>query len=161
MENTSKFISLLLALVLLSAMGSAEDLLKPLIDSFFNAIKAVVDIIAGFIFGVFPGLEESINNLLSGDLLWPISDWAPWIRGLYWLFYIALFFAIMAIIAKLWSMGKHFIVNTIVGILLLLILIHVLGVEMKISLLKLTIIAIFGIPGVIFILILHYLGVPL
>jgi len=161
MENASKFISLLLALVLLSAVGSAEDKLKPLIDSFFNLMKAVVDAIAELVFEVFPGLEESINNLLSGDPLWPISDWAPWIRSLYWLFYIALFFAIMAIIAKLWGMGKHFIVNTIVGILLLLILIHVLGVEMEISLLKLTITAIFGIPGVIFILILHYLGVPL
>jgi len=161
MENKTKFISLLLVLVLLSTIVSAEDLLKPLIDTFFSAIKAVVDIIAGFIFGVFPGLEESIDNLLSGDLLWPISDWAPWIRSLYWLFYLAAFFAIIAIIAKLWSMGKHFIVNTVVGILLLLILIHVLGVKIEITLLKLIITAIFGIPGVIFILILHYLGISL
>ncbi|MBN2015019.1 MAG: pro-sigmaK processing inhibitor BofA family protein [Candidatus Altiarchaeota archaeon] len=58
-------------------------------------------------------------------------------------------------------MGKHFMINTIVGILLLLILIHVLGVGIQITILALIITAVFGIPGVIFIVMLHYLGIPL
>lgn len=157
MENTTMLVSILLVLFLLSATASAEDLLKPIIDDFFNAMKALVDVIAGFIFGLFPGLEESFK----GDPLGPIAGFFPWIRSFYWLFYLAVFFAVMAVIAKLWGMGKHFIINTVVGILLLLILIHVLGVEMEITILTLIITAIFGIPGVIFILMLHYLGIPL
>jgi hypothetical protein len=161
MKITRKFLSAIFLILLLSAVVSAEDKLKPIVDAFFNAIKAVVDAIAGFIFGVFPGLENSIKNLFSADLLWPISDWAPWVRGLYWLFYLAAFFAVMAVIAKLWSLSKRYIVNSVVGVLLLLILIHIFGVGVKITLLKLIITAIFGIPGVIFILFLHYLGVSL
>ncbi len=161
MKITIKFLAVILLILLLSIIVSADDKLKPIIDTFFNAIKAVVDAISGFIFGFFPGLEESINSLLSRDFLWPVSEWLPWIRSLYWLFYLAAFFAIIAIIAKLWSLSKRYILNSIVGVLLLLILIHIFDVEMKITLLKLIITAIFGVPGVIFILILHYLRIPL
>jgi hypothetical protein len=83
------------------------------------------------------------------------------VRGLYWLVYLAAFFAVFAVLAKLWSMGEHFVINTIVGLLLLLVLIHIFGVEIQITLLVLILTAIFGVPGVIFVLILHYLGIPL
>lgn len=155
MENKKLALSLLIIVLISTASG--EDLLKPLIDDFFNAMKSLVDVIAGFVFGLFPGLEESF----AGDPLGPIAGFFPWIRSLYWLFYLAVFFAVMAVIAKLWGMGKHFMINTIVGILLLLILIHVLGVGIQITILALIITAVFGIPGVIFIVMLHYLGIPL
>jgi hypothetical protein len=152
-----KILVLLMGLMLLTSVACAEDLLKPLIDTFFGAIKALVDIIVSVIFGLFPGLKES----LSADILAPIAkDW-PWIRGFYWLIYLAAFFAVMAILAKLWSMGEHFILNTIAGLILLLILIHLFGVEIQITLLVLILTAIFGVPGVILVVILHYLGIPL
>jgi hypothetical protein len=152
-----KILVLLMGLILLTSVACAEDLLKPLIDTFFGAIKGLIDIIAAIIFGLFPGLKES----LSADILAPVAkDW-PWIRGFYWLVYLAAFLAVIAILAKLWSMGEHFVINTIVGLLLLLVLIHIFGVEIQITLLVLILTAIFGVPGVIFVLILHYLGIPL
>ena len=140
---------------------AAEDMLKPMIDSLFNAIKSLIDKILDFLYLLFPSLGNSIRNLFSYDILYPISEWFPFIRNFYFLFYLAAFFAIMLIIAKLWSLSKHYIINSIVGIILLMILIHFLGVEIQVTILKLIIIAIFGIPGLIFILILHYLGIPL
>ncbi len=159
MKIAIKSLLIIFLIILLSAAVSAEDMLKPIIDTLFNAIKTLVNAILNFIYGFFPGLRESVNNLLSGDLLWPISNQFPWVRSLYWLFYLAAFFAIMAVIAKLWSLSKRYIINSIVGMILLLIIIHLFGVEIKITLLKLIIIAVFGVPGVIFILLLHYLGI--
>lgn len=159
MKIAIKSLLIIFLIILLSAAVSAEDMLKPIIDTLFNAIKTLVNALLNFIYGFFPGLKESVNNLLSGDLLGPISNQFPWVRSLYWLFYLAAFFVIMAVIAKLWSLSKRYIINSIVGMILLLIIIHIFGVEIKITLLKLIIIAVFGVPGVIFILLLHYLGI--
>lgn len=154
---SDRLLALLAAVLLLSSVASAEDKLKPLIDTFFNAIKSLADLITEAVFGLFPGLRQS----LSADILAPIAVHFPWIRGFYWLFYLAVFFVVMAVIAKIWSMGQHFIVNTVVGLIILLILVHLLGVELKITVLVLVITAIFGVPGVIFVVLMHYVGIPL
>ncbi len=151
----NKALVLLAALVLLSSTACAEDLLKPIIDVFFSIIKWFVDIISGFFFALFPGL----GDWFKADPLAPVARLIPWIRGFYWLIYLAVFLAVMAVLAKLWSMSIHYITNSVAGVILMLILIHVLGVEIRITLLSLIITALFGVPGVIFVVMLHYLGI--
>ena len=157
MDKKSKLVTAIFLSALTIQNVCAEDLLKPLIDTFFNAMKALYGMIAGFIFNLFPGLQNSF----AANPFGPIANIIPGIENLAWLFYLAVFFAVIAVVAKMWMMGKHFIVNTVVGLLLLLILIHVLGVGIEITILKLILTAIFGIPGVILVVILHYLGIPI
>jgi len=154
---------LVISLLFLSVVQfvSAEDKLKPVLEQLYDATQQIVDRVEEIVYGFFPGLEDSVENLKSIFLSSPVLEWFPNLRGFFWLFYVAAFFAIMAIIAKVWSMSKHFILNSVVGIIILLILVHYFDVEIKVTLLKLALIAIFGVPGVLFVLIAHYLGIPL
>ncbi|MBN2251935.1 MAG: pro-sigmaK processing inhibitor BofA family protein [Candidatus Altiarchaeota archaeon] len=83
----------------------------------------------------------------------------PPLKGFHWAFYLALFIAILAVLCKLWEKSQKYVINAVVGLILLLLLIHVLGVELRITLLSLILASLFGIPGVIFIVAMHYLGV--
>ncbi len=154
---------LIISLLFLSVVQSvsAEDKLKPVLERLYNATQQIVDRVEKIAYGFFPGLEDSIENLTSIFLSSPVFEWFPNLRNFFWLFYVAAFFAILGILAKVWSMSKHLILNSVIGIIILLILIHYLDVEIKVTLLKLALIAIFGIPGVLFVLIAHYLGIPL
>ena len=140
---------------------SAEDKLKPALEQLYNATQQIVDKIQEIVYGFFPGLEASVEEIKALFLSSPVLEWFPNLKGFFWLFYVAAFFAILAILAKVWSMSKHFIINSVVGIIILLILVHYFDVEIQVTILKLVIIAIFGIPGVLFVLIAHYLGIPL
>jgi len=154
---------LIISLLFLSIVQSvsAEDTLKPILEQLYNATQQIVDKTQEIVYGFFPGLEDSIEELKALFLKSPVLEWFPVIKDFFWLFYVAAFFVILAAIAKVWSMSKHFIINSVVGIIILLLLIHYFDVGIEVTILKLVLIAIFGIPGVLFVLIAHYLGIPL
>jgi hypothetical protein len=144
--------SLMLATLTLSV--AAEDKLKPFVDQSFNTVKQADDRIAGLLYSLFPSLQESVaRTIVSAD------KFLPFMKDFHWIYYLAGFIAIIAVLVKIWELGKKFLINSVVGVLLLLICIHVLGVELKVSLLTLLVTGILGVPGVLLILLLHYLGV--
>ena len=154
---------LIISLLFLSIVqsASAEDTLKPALEQLYNAIQQIVDKIQEIVYGFFPGLEASVEGIKAVFLSSPVLEWFPILHDYFWLFYVAAFFVIIAILAKVWSMSKNFIINSVVGIIILLILVHYFDVGIQVTILKLALIAIFGVPGVLFVLIAHYLGIPL
>jgi len=140
---------------------SAEDKLKPMIDRLNEATHKFVDKILEILYEYFPHLEESVKEVKSGEYFSPVTDLLPFLKDIQWIFYVAAFFVIMAVLAKIWSISKQFIINSVAGIIMLLIAIHVFEVEIKVTLLKLVLIALFGVPGTLFVLVAHYWGIPL
>ncbi len=153
-RQSAKFAASSLALVFLALSASAEDKLKPFVDQSFNAIKQADDKVAGLVYSLFPSLKESLAGTIGSA-----DRFLPFMKDFHWIYYLAGFIVIIAVLVKIWELGKHFLINSVVGILLLLICIHVLGVEIKVSLLTLLVTGILGVPGVLLILLLHYLGV--
>ena len=141
-------------MVLLSGYAAAEDKLKPFIDYLAKIIQGLSDPLLRTFYSLFPTFEESLTTFMSS-----LDKTLPFLKDFHWIVYIALFFVLMAILAKMWEMSKHYVYNSIVGVVLLLICIHLLGVELKITLLTLLITAVFGVPGVLLILIAHYMGI--
>ena len=141
-------------MVLLSGYAVAEDKLKPFIDNLAKMIQGLSDPLIRTFYSLFPTFEGSLTSFMSS-----LDQFLPFLKDFHWLVYLALFFVLMAILAKMWEMSKHYIYNSIVGVVLLLICIHLLGVELKITLLTLLITVVFGVPGVLFILIAHYTGI--
>ncbi len=156
MKKLNLILITLLSTLLIVSTASAEDKLKPILDSIYNAIKALVDKTGGIIFSIFPSLQNSIEGILNS-----IDNFLPFMKDFHWVYYILIFIAIIAILAELWHMSRYYIINSISGIIFLLILIHVVGVEIQVTLPVLVLIVLFGIPGVLLILILHYLGIYL
>jgi inhibitor of the pro-sigma K processing machinery len=140
--------------LLLSGYASAEDKLKPFIDYAAKMIQGLTNPLVRVFYSLFPTFEESLTSFMGS-----LDQSLPFLKEFHWVVYLALFFVLMAILAKMWEMSKHYIYNSIVGVLLLLVCIHILGVELKITLLTLLITAVFGVPGVLFILIAHYTGI--
>ena len=145
-----------LSALLITPTVSAEDKLKPVLDSIYNAIKALVDKTGGIIFSIFPSLQNSIEGILNS-----IDKFLPFMKDFHWVYYILIFIAIIAILAELWRMSEYYIINSISGIIFLLILIHIFGVEIHVTLPVLILIVLFGIPGVLLITLLHYMGIHL
>ena len=159
---------LLICILFLSIYVSAEDQLKPVLDEIsdsiniifsdlFGNIKLVVDKIGEIFFGIFPGLDESLENLFFWD---PEEDYLAWVvplRGLFWMIYIAAFIVIAAIMVQLWQMSKRLAYNTVSGMALILLLIHVLGVEIKFTVFNVLLVVLLGVPGTLLILLFHYL----
>jgi hypothetical protein len=145
---------LLVALVLiiyLSNFAATEDKLKPVIDEVCSIISAVSGGLGDIFFSLLPSFEDSLNEMMDFiDLTF------PFMKDFHWVIYLAIFLAVMLVLSRLWKISRHYIWNSITGIILLLILIHPLGVEIKITLLTLIIVALFGVPGVLFTLIMHY-----
>ena len=143
-----------LSILLLCGFAAAEDKLKPFVDKTYSVIKEVDTRIGEFLFSLFPSFRESLNaTMKSMDRVF------PFIAGFHWVFYVAIFIGILATLSRLYDISKRYVINSILGIALLLIFIHVLGVELKITLLTLIITALLGVPGVLFVLILHYMGI--
>lgn len=140
--------------LLIASTVSADDRLKPILDTIYNAIKTLIDKLGGIISSLFPSLDKSIEGMLN-----LIYKFLPFMKDFNWIFYILLFVVILIILTELWDMSKYYIMNTISGVILLLILIHVLGVGIRVTLPAFILIILFGIPGVLLILILHYLGI--
>ena len=151
---SSKFALLFSAVLLLIGCASAEDKLKPFVEETYKVIQQADKKVAVFLFSLFPSLQDSLDSTMHS-----IDVFLPFMKGFHWVFYLAGFIAFIAVFVKLWDMSKRYIINSIVGILLLLICIHVLGVELKITILSLLITALFGVLGVVFILVMHYIGV--
>lgn len=141
-------------MILLSGYAAAEDKLKPFIDYTAKTIQGLSNPLIRIFFSLFPTFEESLTSFMDS-----LDQFLPFLKEFHWLVYLALFLVLMAILAKMWEMSKHYIYNSIVGVVLLLICIHILGVELKITLLTLLITAVFGVPGVLFILLAHYAGI--
>ena len=141
-------------IVLLSGHAAAEDKLKPFIDNLAKMIQGLSTPLIRTFYSLFPTFEGSLTSFMSS-----LDQTLPFLKDYHWLVYLALFFVLMAILAKMWEMSKHYVYNSIAGVVLLLICIHLLGVELKITLLTLLITAVFGVPGVLFILIAHYTGI--
>jgi len=154
---------LIISLFFLSMLQSvsADDKLKPMLERLQEATQKFVDKILEILYGFFPHLEESVEEVKSGEYFEPVTELLPFLKDLYWIFYVAAFFVILAVLAKMWSMSKRFIINSVAGIALLLIAIHVLEVDIKVTILKLILIALFGVPGTVFVLIAHYWGISL
>jgi hypothetical protein len=149
-----KAFTIALLIVFLSSYASAEDKLKPFIDYFAKMIQGLSAPLVRTFYSLFPTFEESLSSFMGS-----LDRTLPFLKDFHWIVYLAMFFVLMAILAKMWEMSKHYIYNSIVGVVLLLICIHLLGVELKITLLTLLITAVFGVPGVLFILIAHYAGI--
>ena len=149
-----KALAIVLLMVLLSSYASAEDKLKPFIDNLAKMLQGLSTPLIRTFYSLFPTFEGSLTSFMSS-----LDQTLPFLKDFHWLVYLALFFVLMAILAKMWEMSKQYIYNSIVGVVLLLICIHVLGVELKITLLTLLITAVFGVPGVLFILMAHYTGI--
>ncbi|MFZ2456577.1 MAG: pro-sigmaK processing inhibitor BofA family protein [Candidatus Altiarchaeia archaeon] len=141
-------------MVLLSGYAAAEDKLKPFIDYGAKMVQELSNPLIRAFFSLFPSFEGSLASFMGS-----LDETLPFLKGFHWLIYIALFFVLMAILAKMWEMSKHYIYNSIAGVVLLLVCIHLLGVELKITLMTLLITAVFGVPGVLFVLIAHYTGI--
>jgi inhibitor of the pro-sigma K processing machinery len=141
-------------MILLSGYAAAEDKLKPFIDYGTKMIQGVTDPLIRAFFSLFPTFEGSLTSFMGS-----LDQFLPFLKEFHWVVYLAMFFVMIAILAKMWEMSKHYIYNSIVGVILLLICIHVLGVELKITLMTLLITAVFGVPGVLFILLAHYTGI--
>lgn len=154
--NLKKPVTTALLVAFMSQYASAEDKLKPAIDYSTGILRGLLDPFIKLFYSLFPSFEESLTSFMGS-----LDQTFPFLREFHWLVYIALFFVLMAILAKVWSLSKQYIYNSIVGVLLLLICIHLLGVELRITLLSLLITAVFGVPGVLFLLIMHYSGIIL
>lgn len=74
---------------------------------------------------------------------------------------IVLFMVILAVIAVYYflKIAKHLIVNTVLGLIFLLLTHFVLDIGIEITLPVLLIFAIGGVPGAALVIILHLLGV--
>jgi hypothetical protein len=141
-------------LIVFSGCAFAEDKLKPYVDYLAETAHTVSGSLLSAFYSLFPSLEESVAAFINS-----VDATMPFLKDYHWLVYLAIFFVVMAVIAKLWKMSENYMINSIVGVILLLICIHLLGVELKITLLSLVITAIFGVPGVLFILGAHYAGI--
>jgi hypothetical protein len=141
-------------MVLLSSYAAAEDKLKPFIDYFAQMAQGLSSQAIRTFYSLFPSLEESMASFMGS-----LERTLPFLKDFHWAVYIAMFFIVIAILAKMMEMSKNYIYNSIVGMILLLICIHVLGVELKITLFTLLVTAVFGVPGVLFTLVMHYMGV--
>ena len=81
------------------------------------------------------------------------------------LIYLLLAIIIVIVLLKVFKLGSKVIINSIVGIILLFLsnaLFNLFGLELVIDINLLTVIicAIAGIPGVILIIVLAFLGIP-
>ncbi len=81
------------------------------------------------------------------------------------LLYLLLAIIIVIVLFKVFKLGSKVIINSIVGIILLFLtntLFNLFGLELTISINLLTVIicAIAGIPGVVLIIVLAFLGIP-
>jgi len=146
--------SITLLLLLGCGLASAEDRLKPYVDKIYPVIMEVDNRIGEFIFALFPTFRESLTATMKS-----MDRAFPFIAGFHWVFYVAIFIGILATLSRLYDISKRYVINSILGIVLLLVLIHVLGVELKITLFTLIATALLGIPGVLLVLILHYMGI--
>lgn len=141
-------------LLILMHQVSANDTIGSATDKFFNAIKTLTGIISGIILFLFP-LKASLE--IMEDSMFALF---PFMKDMIWLAYLAIFLLIMAILEKLWEISKRLIINVIVGLILLLTITHVFGVDIQFSLMGMVVVMIFGVPGVLFVLLMHYLGIP-
>ncbi len=148
-------------LLSLCLSASAEDKLKPLLDGLYNSMKHVVDAVAGLLFSLFPGLRDSLHGLFFWEPEEEYLSWVISLRSLFWIFYIAAFIVLVAFLLQLWSMSRRYLYNTITGIAILLICIHLLGVGIEFTLLNLMLVILLGIPGAVIVVAFHYIGVPI
>ncbi|MEA1924860.1 MAG: hypothetical protein U9M95_03230 [Candidatus Altiarchaeota archaeon] len=156
-----KVILLTILLLSLSMSACAEDKLKPLLEGVYNSMKGVVDSVAGLIFNMFPGLRESLYSLFFWEPQEEYLSWVISLRSLFWLVYIAAFIVLIAFLLQIWSMSKRYLYNTITGIGILLVCIHLLEVEIEFTLLNLILVVLLGIPGAVIVIALQYIGIPI
>ncbi|GEM_PF-1048754 len=160
--NKAFKIILLTALLLsLSMSACAEDKLKPLLIGLYNSIKVVVDMVAGLIFNLFPGLRESLYSLFFWEPQEEYLSWVISLRSLFWIFYIAAFIVLIAFLLQIWSLSKRYLYNTVTGLGILLVCIHLLEVELEFTLLNLILVVLLGIPGALIVIGFQYIGIPI
>jgi hypothetical protein len=147
-------LALAFLIVFLSGHAAAEDKLKPFIDYLAKMIQELSSPLIRAFYSLFPTFEGSLTSFMGS-----LDRTLPFLKDFHWLVYLAMFFVLMAILAKMWEMSKQYIYNSILGVILLLICIHTLGVELKITLFTLLVTAVFGVPGVLFTLVMHYMGI--
>ena len=145
-----------LLMFLLSGYACAEDKLKPYVDLVGGFFSNVGSFIGRFFYGLFPSLERSVNQNMTF-----LDGLLPAFKEYHWIFYLALAFFVLAILSKVWENARRYVMNSIGGIILLLILIHLFGVEIEVTVWVLLLTALFGIPGVLFVAILHYAGISI
>jgi len=161
MNKKGIFVLVLILFTLLAVDVAAEDRLKPALEGVYNSIKGVVDAVAGLLFNLFPGLKDSLMSLFYWEPQEAYLSWVISLRSLFWLVYVAVFIVLIAFLLQIWSMSKRYLVNTITGLLILLICIHLLGVPIGFSILNLILVVLLGIPGALIVIAFYYLGVPI
>lgn len=153
MKKTQTAIALAL-LMLFSGYASAEDKLKPYVDRAKGFLSSFSSAAGESFYGLFPYLEKSVNENMNF-----LDRLVPAFKEYHWVFYLAVAFIVLATLSKLWENARHYVLNSVGGIILLLILIHVLGVEIEVTVWVLLFTALFGIPGVLFVVVMHYAGI--
>lgn len=153
-RDLNKILITSILILYLSSFAAADDKLKPVLDEIYGVIKTIAGKLRDIFFSFFPSFEDYLTETMDF-----IDKNFPIMKDFHWIIYLAIFFAVMAILSKLWEISRYYIINSVIGIILLLILIHILEVKIKITLLTLIIVTLFGVPGILFILILHYCGI--
>jgi len=156
MDYKNGFVALLaLGMILLASIGtvSADDQLKPYLDQAYKFMKDSDQNAGNTFFRFFPGFEDSLNSTLS----W-LDEKISFMKDNHWIFYVVFFIVVVSLLIKVWERSDGYVINSIVGIAALLILIHVLGVLIRVTLLRFALVLVLGLGGVLIVLAMHYLG---
>jgi hypothetical protein len=145
-------------------------------------INSIFDRITQNIYSFLPDIKDSFDGSANATSKLPLPTEYSWI------FYLIAFLAGLTILSRIWQMikgaslglinflkaltiitsfsniweiGKKLFENASIGIFLLLVIIHLLGVQLKVTVLILILTILLGVKGVLFVLVMHYLGIPL
>ena len=169
-------------LMILSVCAAAEDLNKTSDNQAAKIIIGTADRLTHTVYALFPNVGGSVNGTANTESELPLP------KEYSWIFYLIAFLAgltilsriwqmikgaslglinflralaIMASFSNIWEIGKKLFENAAIGIFLLLVIIHLLGVQIKVTVLALILTILLGVKGVLFVLVMHYLGVQL
>lgn len=151
--NKKWFLVLALSLSL-CGFAAAEEKKGGYVDDFGRYLKEFDEKAGATFFRLFPNLEESLNKTTES-----IDGFMPFMRDYHWVIYLLLFFVVVGLLIKVWEESSHYLVNSLLGLILLITCIHLLEMKINVTLFGLIITLILGVPGVLVILALHYLGV--
>jgi hypothetical protein len=169
-------------LMILSVCAAAEDLNKTSDNPAAKIIIGTADRLTHTVTALFPSAEGSLNGTANTESQLPLP------KEYSWIFYLIAFLAGLTILSRIWQMikgaslglinflkalaimasfsnilgiGKKLFENASIGIFLLLVITHLLGVQLKVTVLVLILTILLGVKGVLFVLLMHYLGIPL
>jgi hypothetical protein len=155
MSNKNGLMALLaIGMILLTSAGTvyAQDLLEEADKSLKDTDEAA----GHMFFALFPGFESSLNSTLE-----EIDRNFSFMKDNHWIFYVIFLILVISFSIKVWEMSDGLFINSVLGIAAILIILHMFGIAVKITLLRFSLIFILGLGGVLIVLAFHYLGLPI